>query len=149
MAKRTIEDSKREDSKIDFKCDDEENQLRKKIKLKNEKIISKIKESDQDIDNSKCEVHKFLLLFHTLIEIVNSEQDQEETDGVVTEAILQIVIKISELLKKNIDPLNLPTVLKNALKKIKSLFYPQTKDKEGEQNAKETSSASGEGRKGQ
>ena len=127
MAKRTIEDSKSEDSEIDFKYDDEENQLRKKIKLENEKIVKKIKEIDQHIDISEHEVHKFLLIFHTLIETVNSEQDQEETEGVVTDAILQIVIKISELLKKNIDSLNLPTVLKNALKKIKKacLFHKQ------------------------
>ena len=39
MAKRTIEDSKIEDSKIYFKYDDEEDQLRKKIKLENEKIV--------------------------------------------------------------------------------------------------------------
>ena len=67
----------------------------------------------------------------------------------MTDAILQIVIKISELLKKNIDSLNLPTVLKNALKKIKSLFIPQIKEQEKEQNAKETSEASREGRKEQ
>ena len=129
MAKRTIEDSKSEDSEIDFKYDDEENQLRKKIKLENEKIVKKIKEIDQHIDISEHEVHKFLLIFHTLIETVNSEQDQEETEGVVTDAILQIVIKISELLKKNIDSLNLPTVLKNALKKIKikKLVYSTNK----------------------
>ena len=149
MAKRTIEDSKSEDSEIDFKYDDEENQLRKKIKLENEKIVKKIKEIDQHIDISEHEVHKFLLIFHTLIETVNSEQDQEETEVVVTDAILQIVIKISELLKKNIDSLNLPTVLKNALKKIKSLFIPQIKEQEKEQNAKETSEASREGRKEQ
>ena len=67
MAKRTIEDSKSEDSEIDFKYDDEEKQLRKKIKLENEKIVSKIKEIDQDIDISEHEVHKFLLIFHTLL----------------------------------------------------------------------------------
>ena len=39
MAKRTIENSKSEDSEIDFKYDDEENQLRKKNKLENEKIV--------------------------------------------------------------------------------------------------------------
>ena len=39
MAKRTIENSKSEDSEIDFKYDDEENQLRKKNKLGNEKIV--------------------------------------------------------------------------------------------------------------
>ena len=65
------------------------------------------------------------------MQTVNSEQEQEETDGVVTDAILQIVIKITELLKNNIDSLNLPTVLKNVLKKIKSLFIPQTTSGEG------------------
>ena len=78
------------------------------------------------------------------MQTVNSEQEQEETDGVVTDAILQIVIKITELLKNNIDSLNLPPVLKNALKKIKSLFIPQTKDQEVQENAKETSETSGE-----
>ena len=81
------------------------------------------------------------------MQTVNSEQEQEETEGVVTDAILQIVIKITELLKNNIYSLHLPTVLKNALKKIKSLFIPQTKDQEVQDNAKETSETSGEGRK--
>ena len=62
----------------------------------------------------------------------------------MTDAILQIVIKITELLKNNIDSLNLPPVLKNALKKIKSLIIPQTKDQEVQENAKETSETSGE-----
>ena len=48
MAKRTTEDSKIRDSETDFKYHDEEGQLRKKIKLENEKIISKIKEIDQN-----------------------------------------------------------------------------------------------------
>ena len=149
MAKRTIEDSKIEDSKTDFKYDDEEDQLRKKSKLENEKIVIKIKEIDQDIDISEHKIHKFLLIFHTLMQAVNSEQDQEETDGVVTDAILQIVIKITALLKKNIDFLNLPAVLKNTLKKIKSLFIPQTKDQMVAENAKKTSETSREGRKEQ
>ena len=65
----------------------------------------------------------------------------------MTDSVLQIVIKISELLTKNIDSLNLPTVLKNALKKIKSLFIRQTNEQEKEQNAEETSETSREGRK--
>ena len=83
------------------------------------------------------------------METINSEHDQELTEGTGTDAILQIVIKISELLKKNIDSLNLPTVLKNDLKKIKSFFIPQTKVQKVQQDAKETSEASGEGRKEQ
>ena len=63
----------------------------------------------------------------------------------MTDAIVQIVIKITELPKNNIDSLNLPTVLKNALKKIKSLFIPQKKDQEVQENVKETSETSGVG----
>ena len=115
MAKRTIEDSKIEDSKIDFKYDDEEDQPRKKIKLESKKIVSKIKEIDEGINISEHEVQKFLLIFHTVMQTVNSELKQEETDGAVNDA----------------------------LKKIKSLFIPQTKDHEIQENAKETSETSG------
>ena len=76
------------------------------------------------------------------MQTVYSEQEQEETDGVVTDAILQIVIKITELLKNNIDSVNLPTVLRNVLKKIKRLLILQTKDQEVQENAKETSETS-------
>ena len=37
---------------------------------------------------------------------------------------------IAGLLKNNIVSLNIPSVLKGALKKLKSLFIPQTKDTE-------------------
>ena len=155
MAKRSIEETINEDSNSEFKYDDSENQLRKKIKLENQKILDKIKEIE-DIDISEHEVHKFLLIFHTLVETVNSEQPQEETDGFVTDAILQIVNTIAGLLRNNIDSLNIPAVLKSALKKLKSLFIPQTKDsEEGKmseaepENAQETSEASKERKKEQ
>ena len=75
-------------------------------------------------------MHKFLLMFHTLVETVNSEKPQEETDVFVTDAILQIVNTIVGLLRSNIETLNIPVVLKSALKKLKSLFISQTKDSE-------------------
>ena len=130
MAKRSIEETINEDSNSEFKYDDSENQLRKKIKLENQKILDKIKEIEEDININEHEVHKFLLIFHALVETVNSEQPQEETDGFVTDAILQIVNTIAGLLKNNIDSQNIPAVLKSALKKLKSLFIPQTKDSE-------------------
>ena len=90
--------------------------LERKIKLENQKILDKIKEIGENIDISEHEVHKFLLIFHTLVETVNSEQPQEETDGFVTDTILQIVNTIAGLLRNNIDSLNIPAVLKSALK---------------------------------
>ena len=45
----------------------------------------------------------------------------------MTDTILKIVNIIAGLLKNNIDNLNIPTVLKSASRKLKSLFI-QTKD---------------------
>ena len=102
MAKRSTEETINEDdSSSEFKYDDSENQLRKKIKLENHKILDKIKEIE--------------------------EQPQEETDGFVYDAILQIVNTIAGLLRNNIGSLNIPAVLKSALKKIKELVYSANK----------------------
>ena len=116
MAKRSTEEIINEDSNPEFKYGDSENQLRKKIKLENQKILDKIKEIREHIDIGEHEVHKSLLIFHTLVKTVNSEQPQEETDGFVTNTILQIVNAIAGLLRNNIDSLNIPAVLKSALK---------------------------------
>ena len=108
----------------------EESQLRKKIKLENKMILDKIKDIDEDINITQHKVEKFLLIFHSLMQTVSSEEDLDKPDGAVTDAILQIVLKISELVENNIDLLKLSEFLKLALKKIKTLFNIQT-----EQNA--------------
>ena len=64
------------------------------------------------------------------MQTVNSEEGLDKPDGAVTDASLQIVLKVSELLKNNIDSLKLPEFLKLVLKEIKRLFNIQT-----EQNA--------------
>ena len=89
-------------------------------------------------------------------------RDEKKHDEFMTNTILQIVNIIVGLLKNNIDSLNIPEVLKNALQKLKSLFIPQTKDTEeaktGEPEpentknptkAQEASEASGDGEKEQ
>ena len=91
-------------------------------------ILETVVEMDKEIVISEHEVHKFLIIFYTLAERVNSNQPQKETDLFVTDTILQIVNVIAGLLKNNIDSLNIPAVLRNALKKLKTLFIPQTKD---------------------
>ena len=82
-------------------------------------IIEKIKDIDEEIDISEHEVQKFLLIFHTLMETITSEEALEQTDRAATDAILQVVLKVGDLLKKNIDSFNLPAILKKALKKKK------------------------------
>ena len=122
MSKRSIEETNIENSDSEFRYNDSRDKLRKKIKLENQKIVEKIKELDQNIDISEYEVHKFLLIFHIYAETINPQELHEETDGFVTDAIVQIVHIIAGLLKNNIDTLNLLTILKIALKKLKSLF---------------------------
>ena len=90
--------------------------LEKKVKLEIDMILDKVVEMDKEIDISENEMHKFLLIFHTLAGSVNSDQPQEETDGFVTDTILQIVNVIAGLLENNIDSLNIPAVLRNTLK---------------------------------
>ena len=108
----------------------EESQLRKKIKLDNKMILDKIKDIDEGINITQHKVEKFLLTFHSLMQTVSSEEGLDIPDGAVTDAILQIVLKISELVENNINLLKLSEFLKLALKKIKTLFNIQT-----EQNA--------------
>ena len=111
-------------------------------------------------ETTTTEVQKFLLIFHSLFEIVISKQAIEETDSFLNDTILAVVKIIADLLKNNIESLKLPTVLKTALKKLKSLFT-KIKTEETEikpeviENAEhsvqteETTSASREGREEQ
>ena len=120
----------------------EESQLRKKIKLENELILDKLQDIHEEIDINEHEVEKFLLIIHTMMETVNSEEVLDNTDSAITDAILKIVLRLSELLKNNIDSLKLPDIFKIALKKIKSLFNFQTdQDAEHTGEAKKTSEA--------
>ena len=111
-----MEETLEENNKSNFSYDDSENELRKKIKLETDLIIYKIQDIEQEIDIREHKVHKFLLIFHTLVQTINSDKPQEETNGFVADTILQIVNVIAGLLKNNIDNLNIPAVLKSALK---------------------------------
>ena len=63
-------------------------------------ILDKIKDIDKEIDINEHKVEKFLLIFHTLIQTVNSEEVLDNTDGIATDTILKIVLRLSELLNK-------------------------------------------------
>ena len=150
MAKIILEDLKGEHDQIDFKHDEDESQVRKKIRFENDIVIDKIKERYEDIDISEHEVQKFLLI-RSLMEAINSEENLEEADGVITDTFALIISKLSDLLRQNIDSLKLPAILKSALKKIKNLFNVE-KTKEDAQRTTETqtsSETSGDGAKEQ
>ena len=69
------------------------------------------------------------------MENVNFQESLDSTDGVY-DVILTIVLKVTELLKKNIDSLKIPEILKVSLKKIKELFNLKTE--QNTNNAKST-----------
>ena len=122
MSKRVTLDLK---LKKDDTSDDPSYNLRKKIKIEHDFIISRAKRVNEELDLTDHEVNKFLIIFHTLLDTIdiNSEiSEPEETDGIVTDIILQIVLKISSLIRQNVDSLPLPQILKDALKVIKKLF---------------------------
>ena len=95
MSKRSIEET----DTIEFSFDNSNEQLRKKIKLLNDNIIERIKETDDEIDINEYEVHKFLLIFHSLFEKLTSEETFEETDGILNDTVLVVCNIIAGLLK--------------------------------------------------
>ena len=160
MSKRTIEET----TTTEFSFDNSNKQLRKKFKLLNDNIIERIKEIDNEIDINEHEVHKFLVIFHSLFKKVASEETYEETDAILNDTILVVYNIIAGLLKNSIDSLKLPAILKTALKKLKNLFVGVKEAKSGESEwkepevkentensvqAKETNGPSGEGREEQ
>ena len=50
MSKISIKETGIESPNSEFKYDDSENQLRKKIRLENQKIVERIKKIDENID---------------------------------------------------------------------------------------------------
>ena len=113
----------------------EDSEFRKKIKLENELIWDKIKNVNKEFNVNQHEIKKKLLIFHILIENVNSEESLDSTEG-VSDVILTIVLKITDLLKKSIDSLKIPKLSKVSLKKIKELFNLKTE--KNTNNAKST-----------
>ena len=118
MSKRTIQET----TTTEFSFDGSNEQLRKKIKLLNDNIIERIKEIEDQIYINEHEVHKFLLIFHSLFEKVTSQETFEEADGILNDTTLVVCNIIAGLLKNNIYSLKLPAILKTALKKFKKLL---------------------------
>ena len=99
----------------------EEFELRKKVKLENELITNKLKDTDANFDIDQHEIEKFLLILHLPMQSINSEENTDVTDG-IPDTILKIALKLTELLKNNIESLKIPEILKLTLKKLRSLF---------------------------
>ena len=117
--------------------ENENKNLKKRIKVLNEQITDKILEFDENLEVDEHEVSKFLLIFARLAKTLTSNENPEqadETDGLVSDTISIICNLITDLLKNNIDQLSIPKPVKTSLKILKRIFK-LIKDKELENNA--------------
>ena len=105
--------------------DDYSNNLKKKIKVLNDKIANDILNLEESIQVDKHEVAKFLLIFAQLTKNITLEENSEEndeTDGIVSDSISIICNLITELLKNNIEQLPIPTPITTSLKILKRIL---------------------------
>ena len=117
--------------------ENENRNLKKRIKVLNEQITDKILELDENLEVDNHEVSKFLLIFTQLAKTMTSEKSSEETDetdGIVSDTVSITCNLITDLLKNNIDQLSIPKPVKTSLKILKRIFK-LIKDKELENNA--------------
>ena len=99
--------------------------LKKKIKLLNDKFAKDILDLEENLNLDNHEVSKFLLIFARLTKTMTSEEDcqqNDETDGIVSDTISIICNLITDLLKNNIDQLSVPAPVKTSLKILKKIF---------------------------
>ena len=99
--------------------------LKKKVKLLNDRIADNILDLEENIEVDNHEVSKFLLIFAQLTKTMTSEEDSEqddETDGIVSDTVSIICNLITDLLKNNIDQLSIPAPVKTSLKILKRIF---------------------------
>ena len=98
--------------------------LAKKIKLEHKLISEKISKNHPDIDVHEHEVYKFLLVFNEILETsLNDATDLTDSGDGIQDNILTIDKSLLKLLKGNMESLQLPAVLKNTLKRLKSFLF--------------------------
>ena len=112
-------------SKRDIDNLDDGASLAKKIKLEHKLISDKIYKNHPDIDISEHEIHKFLLIFSLLLDTSLNKDEIDSTDAEdgIQDIIVMVGKTLLKLLKGNIESLNLPEVIKSALKKLKSFPF--------------------------
>ena len=98
--------------------------LAKKIKLEHKSLSEKISKNHPDIDVHEHEIYKFLLIFNEILETsLNNATGLTDSEDRIQGNILMVGKGLLKLLKGNIESLQLPTILENALKRLKSFLF--------------------------
>ena len=98
--------------------------LAKKIKLQHKLISEKISKNHPDIDVHEHEIYKFLLIFNEILETsLNDATDLTDSVDRIQDNILMVGKSLLKILKENIESLQLPAILKGALKRLKNFLF--------------------------
>ena len=98
--------------------------LAKKIKLEHKLISEKISKNHPDIDLHEHEIYKFLLIFNEILETsLSNATDLIDSEDGKQDNILTVGKGLLKLLRGNIESLQLPAILKSALKRLKSFLF--------------------------
>ena len=107
--------------------DDSVASFRKKIKTENDYILERTEKirpkKHKEIDITKHEVQKFLLILQLLVEKAQEKEidNCDESDG-ATDIIFTIVKELVLLIANNSKELKIPKFLNKALKLLKAIF---------------------------
>ena len=98
--------------------------LQKKIKVEQKLISDIIEERYPHLDITDHRIHKFILIFNTILETSFDQENLEEIDSEdgITDTILLVNKAVFNLIKGNIEDLDLLTKIKSGLKKLKNLL---------------------------
>ena len=85
------------------------------------------KSEHHEIDITEKELNKFLLIFNLLRKANEKKDSGEVTDaeGRIPDILMLVTTKLLGFLQRKIDSLNIPNILKKALKKLKELIFKQ------------------------
>ena len=122
--------NKRMENKKRYSSDElnETDDLIKKYKIDvTTTIDNHSKTEHHEIDITEKELKKLLLIFNLLLEANEKKHSGEVTDAEdgIPDLLMLIATKLLELLQQNIDSLDIPSISKKALKKLKEVIFKQ------------------------
>ena len=119
--------SKKRTADIDVKVENTHFEDFKRLKVDFHVINNIIKEKHPELDTTHYEIYKFLTIFEVLLSDTTFDNNYSE-DG-IQDIIILVVTILLNLLKDNIEKLDLPNKIKTALTKLQEVL---NKNKNGQ-----------------
>ena len=121
LAKRTKNKMSNKMSTKALDISENETEFSKRTKLEHKLISVTISNKHPEIDIDDHKIQNFLLIFNLLLEAeLNKDNLNIDSEDGKPNILITIATKLLDFLHKNIDSLNLPKLINNGLKKLKS-----------------------------